>query len=277
VARRPDVVATEEPLEVRLVAGGRSKTLALTMRTPGADFDLAAGWLAGEGVVSEADDIRRMTYCVDRELDEEQRYNIVNVELAARALPELRTLERHFFISSACGVCGKASLDALEVVCRRRPGSGPVVTPEVLYGLPRTLRAAQGVFDDTGGLHAAALFDAGGGLEVVREDVGRHNAVDKVVGWALRSRRLPLAGSILMVSGRASYEILQKAVMAGVGIVCAVSAPSTLALDVARAFEVTLVGFLRAERFNIYSSPERIAGATEVALAEARAEGGLQD
>jgi FdhD protein len=258
LSRRSDRLATEEPLELRLVAGGHRKTLAVTMRTPGADFDLAAGWLYGEGVVADPSEIGRISYCVDRDLEEDQRFNVVNVELRASVLPELRGLERHFFTSSACGVCGKASLDALRIACREGPGAGPQVSPDVLYGLPDGLRAAQGLFDSTGGLHAAAAFSPSGELIALKEDVGRHNAVDKLVGWALRAGRLPLGRAVVMVSGRASFEILQKCVMAGVPIVCAVSAPSSLAVEVARAFGVTLVGFLRDGRFNLYTGPERV-------------------
>jgi FdhD protein len=260
VARRSDRLATEEPLELRLLAGGSQRTLAVTMRTPGADFDLAAGWLYGEGVVAAPSDISRISYCVDRDLDEAQRFNVVNVELRASALPDLRALERHFFTSSACGVCGKASLDALQVACRVAPPRGlPQVSPSVLHALPGKLRGAQGLFNSTGGLHAAGAFDPGGELIAAKEDVGRHNAVDKLVGWALRQGKLPLSDSVVVVSGRASFEILQKCVMAGVPVVCAVSAPSSLAVDVAREFGVTLIGFLRGDRFNVYAGPERVA------------------
>jgi FdhD protein len=229
------------------------------MRTPGADFELAAGFLHGEGVVAGRDSIRRITYCVDRDLAEEQRYNVVNVELAADALPDLAPLERHFYTSSACGVCGRAGLEALSARGCPPPAPGLAVAPEVLYRLPEQLREHQRVFAATGGLHAAGLFRADGELLAVREDVGRHNAVDKLVGWALLAGLLPLAGHVLVVSGRASYEILQKALAAGIPVVCAVSAPSSLAVAVARAFDLTLVGFLRGRRFTIYSGAERIA------------------
>jgi FdhD protein len=255
---RSDHVATEEPLEIRLLSGGTRRTLAITMRTPGADFELAAGFLYGEGVVGNAEDIRRIAYCTDADLDRAQRYNVVTVELRAEAVPELRGLERHFYTTSACGVCGKASLEALELSGCSAPAPGPIVDAPLLFGLSDRLRQGQGLFDATGGLHAAALFSSGGDLLVIREDVGRHNAVDKVVGWALHQRRVPLSDAILMVSGRASFEIMQKALAAGVPIVCAVSAPSTLAVDVATRFGLTLVGFLRGERFNIYSGQERI-------------------
>jgi FdhD protein len=187
-----------------------------------------------------------------------QQYNVVTVELTATELPELRGLDRHFFTSSACGVCGKASLDALELSgCGKLP-AGPEVDTETLYRLPERLRSAQGLFESTGGLHAAGLFTVEGELLCVREDVGRHNAVDKVVGWALLENRLPLSSLILMVSGRSSYEIMQKALVAGLPFVCSVSAPSSLAVDVAKKFGMTLIGFLRGERFNVYAGSERI-------------------
>ena len=254
VTRRADRLATEEPLEIRLVGG----SLATTMRTPGNDFELVAGWLHAERVIRGQADIRRISYCVDRDVDEEQLFNIVNVELALNRMPDLSSLERHFYTSSACGVCGKASLESLHV-CGEAPGLGPRVEAALLYSLPPKLRAAQGLFESTGGLHAAALFDASGDIVVVREDVGRHNALDKLVGWALMQGRVPLGEAIILVSGRASFEIMQKALAAGAPIVCAVSAPSSLAVDVAKDFGMTLIGFLRPGRFNIYSGPERIA------------------
>ncbi len=271
-----DLLATEEPLEIRLratrLARGRGalpilyrrgqeaqqRTVAITMRTPGNDFELAAGFLYGEGVVRGAEDIEQVTYCEDPALDEARRHNIVNVDLCRGLLPDLDRLERHFYTTSACGVCGKASLEALRLRGCPEIGSGPEVHPNVVRSLPEKLRAGQGIFAATGGLHAAGLFDAAGQLLAVREDVGRHNAVDKLVGWALSAGLLPLRGHVLMVSGRSSFEILQKALMAGVPIVCAVSAPSSLAVSLAREFGITLVGFLRGERFNVYSAPERV-------------------
>ena len=254
---RDDHLATEEPLEIRLQAGGETQTVAVTMRTPGHDFELAAGFLHNEGIVSDPAMLSGITYCVDPDVDADQRYNIVNVGLRLARLPELATLERHFFTTSACGVCGKASLDAIAMRdCPVLP-AGPRLDPMLLTTLPQALRAAQGLFDATGGLHAAGLFDAGGTLLCLREDVGRHNAVDKLIGWALMQRKLPLHDCILLVSGRASYEILQKTTVAGVPVVCAVSAPSHLAVEVARRFGVTLVGFLRGERFNVYAGAER--------------------
>ena len=258
-AARDDALATEEPMETRLIAAGQRHTIAVTMRTPGSDFELSAGFLYGEGIVATREEIRAITYCLDDGVDAEQRYNIVNVELPAGVNPDLRMLERHFYTNSSCGVCGKASLEALEIRGCPMVAPGPVVTPEVIYTLPDQLRRAQRLFEATGGLHAAALFDAAGDLVTLREDVGRHNAIDKLVGWALLQDRLPLTDHIVMVSGRSSFEILQKCVAAGAPIVCAVSAPSSLAVDVARRFGVTLVGFLRGRRFNIYAGEERIA------------------
>ena len=253
---RDDQLATEEPLEIRLQAGGETQTVAVTMRTPGNDFELAAGFLHNEGIVGEPSQVSGITYCMD--VDADQRYNIVNIGLRLAMLPELATLERHFYTTSACGVCGKASLDAIEMRdCPALP-AGPKVSLAVLTTLPQKLRAAQGLFEATGGLHAAGLFDAEGNLVCLREDVGRHNAADKLIGWAFMQRKLPLHDSILLVSGRASYEILQKSTVAGLPVVCAVSAPSHLAVDVARRFGVTLIGFLRGERLNVYAGAERI-------------------
>lgn len=252
-----DIVAGEEPLEIRLLLGGETRTVAITMRTPGNDFELAMGFFFGEGVISSGTQVAGISYCVDRDIGEEQRYNIVNVKLAPGVWPDLRPLERHFFTSSACGVCGKAALEALAI--RRRPIADRVILdPATLLELPERLRTAQGVFDATGGLHAAALFDASGDLIAIREDVGRHNALDKLIGWALLEGRVPLSRSVLLVSGRASYELLQKAVVAGIPIVCAVSAPSSLAVAVAEEFGLTLVGFLRGDRFNVYSGRDRL-------------------
>ena len=255
---RPDALATEEPMEIRLLAGQTKQTVAVTMRTPGADFELAAGFLYGEGIIDSAEDVLKISYCVDPDLDAEQQYNIVNVELRGGREFDLRPLERHFYTTSACGVCGKASLEQLELRgCPVMP-AGPEVPAETIYSLPDTLREAQGLFDATGGLHAAALFDKEGELLALREDVGRHNATDKLVGWALLEGRLPLSDHIVMVSGRSSFEILQKCLTAGVPVVCAISAPSSLAVDVAREFGMTLVGFLRGSRFNVYAGAERI-------------------
>ncbi len=253
---RPDVLATEEPMEIRLISGDKKQTVAVTMRTPGSDFELAAGFLYGEGIVSSRDDIKKISYCVD--VDAEQQYNIVNVELWAGREYDLRPLERHFYTSSACGVCGKESLEQLEIRgCTMIP-PGPSVDADVITSLPEKLREQQGLFDSTGGLHAAALFDREGNLLALREDVGRHNATDKLVGWALLEGKLPLSEHLVQVSGRSSFEILQKCLTAGVPIVCAISAPSSLAVDVARQFGMTLVGFMRGSRFNVYAGFDRV-------------------
>lgn len=262
---RRDDLATEEPLEIRITAGGATRTLAITMRTPGADFELAAGFLSGEGIAAP-EDIASIAYCTDDDLPPEARYNTVTVRLRGATLPDLPTMQRHFLTSSACGVCGTASLEALRDrhACLEPASSEvplPPVPAEVLYELPDRLRKAQGIFGKTGGLHAAGLFTADGSLLALREDVGRHNAVDKLVGWALMSERLPLSSFLLLVSGRTSYEIMQKALAAGLPMVCGVSAPSSLAVDLAREFGLTLVGFLRGERFNIYAGPDRITSA----------------
>lgn len=255
---RADYLATEEPLEIRLIAQGARQTVAVTMRTPGNDFELATGFLHGEGVIAGPEDIARISYCVDPAVDAAQQYNIVNVTLRRNLLPNLAPLERHFTTTSACGVCGKASLDALQVRGCAPLGDGLKVPVEILYGLPGKLSDAQRVFQQTGGLHAAALFDAAGQMLQLREDVGRHNALDKLIGWALLDGRLPLSESILLVSGRTSFEILQKALAAGIPIVCAISAPSSLAVDLAREYGITLIGFLRDDRCNVYTRRDRV-------------------
>lgn len=252
---RFDHLATEEPLEIRLRSGlGQTRTLAVTMRTPGHDFELAAGFLFAEGVIGSRDEIRRMAYCTDP--GEPQQYNIVNIELCSDTLPNLAPLERHFYTSSACGVCGKAGLENLRL--RYRPlEPGFRVSSEVIARLPGILAQHQGLFRQTGGLHAAALFDASGKLLAVREDVGRHNALDKLLGWALLENRLPLSAHIVLVSGRASYELAQKTLAAGIPILAAISAPSSLAVELAQEFNLTLIGFLRGS-FNVYSGLERL-------------------
>ncbi len=255
VRRRSDVLATEEPLELRIKAGHQQRTVAVTMRTPGADFELAAGFLYNEGILKNRDDLLRISYCTEAE----QRYNTVNVTLRGDALPDTARLERHFTVTSACGVCGKASLEGLELQVCALPDSDFTVTSEIITALPEKLRQAQGLFDATGGLHAAAVFSKDGELLALREDVGRHNALDKLVGWALLEGLLPLDEHIILLSGRASFELLQKALMAGVPVVCAVSAPSSLAVSVAQNFNMTLLGFLRGERFNIYTGAARVA------------------
>jgi len=255
--KRRDSVVTEEPLEIRLVAGSESRALAVTMRTPGADFELAAGFLFSEGVIPDKSALASITYCVDRDLDEEQRYNVVNVRLRSESLPDLPSLERHFTVNSACGVCGKAHLDAITQTAQPVT-AGWTLTPAQISAMSDGLRRSQALFDQTGGLHAAALFHKSGDLWAAREDVGRHNAFDKLVGWALMNDHLPLSECAVMVSGRASFELLQKAAMAGIPIFCAVSAPSHLAVRVAHRQNITLIGFLRGADFNIYTGATRI-------------------
>lgn len=253
-----DDLATEEPLEIRLVTGSKTRSVAVTMRTPGNDFELAAGFLVSEGIVTRRDEIAGISYCIDPAVDSQQRYNIVNVQLAASSAPPLERLERHFTMNSACGVCGKATIEALATRAKRL--DDPVrVTPAFIASLPEKMREAQRVFASTGGLHAAALFDARGTLVILREDVGRHNALDKIAGWGLLNDRLPFTGCVLLVSGRASYELVQKSIVAGIPVVCAVSAPSSLAVDLARGFGITLAGFVRGSRANVYTGTERIA------------------
>ncbi|MFE0677912.1 formate dehydrogenase accessory sulfurtransferase FdhD [Streptomyces sp. NPDC058867] len=253
---RPDTLAAEEPMEIRV--GGRP--LTVTMRTPGDDFDLAAGFLVGEGVLHRARQVAGIRYCAGATADGGNTYNVVDVALAPGVAPPDRSLERNFYTTSACGLCGKASLDAVRTVAPWSvAGDGLRIAPELLAELPERLRAAQKVFDSTGGLHAAGLFSAEGGLLCLREDVGRHNAVDKVVGHALHEGLLPLRGTVLMVSGRASFELVQKAVMAGIPMLAAVSAPSSLAVDLAAESGLTLVGFLRGSSMNVYSGDERLA------------------
>jgi FdhD protein len=243
-----DTVAVEEPLELRLRAGGQTRTLAVTMRTPGNDLELAAGFALGEGIIRSRADLAEIVACDD---------GSVTIALTASELPETAAFERHFTVSSACGVCGRAELQTLAERIAR------IETPlrvgaETLYALPDRMRSAQRVFERTGGLHAVGLFDAEGMLLAVREDVGRHNAMDKIVGWGLMEGR-DLSACIALVSGRASYELAQKAAAARIPILCSISAPSSLAIDLANEFGLTLVGFLRDRRANIYSHPERIA------------------
>jgi FdhD protein len=254
----PDALVTEEPLEIRLAAAGSVRPIAVTMRTPGHDEELALGFLYGEGVLREHGDVAGMRRPHDRLGQEEP--NILVIELREGLDPDLKSLDRHFFTSSACGVCGKAGIEALLLRKEPAPLDGPRVDVDVLYSLPDRLASRQSVFKSTGGLHAAGLYSVSGEQIAVREDVGRHNAVDKLIGWAMVEGRLPLDQCVVMVSGRASYEILQKCLMADVPVVCAVSAPSSLAVSLARQFGVTLVGFLRDRRLNVYGGRERVAG-----------------
>ncbi|MCF2529839.1 formate dehydrogenase accessory sulfurtransferase FdhD [Yinghuangia soli] len=254
-SRRTDTLAAEEPLEIRV--GGR--TLTVTMRTPGDDFDLVAGFLVAEGIVAETRDLAGLRYCAGTDEEGRNTYNVVEAVLAAHVPPLDPGLQRGVWTSSACGICGTTGIEGLRRMSRHDVAADPLrITPAALYRLPGELRAAQKVFDATGGLHAAGLFTPDGRLVCVREDVGRHNAVDKVVGWALREGRLPLHGHVLAVSARASFELTQKTAMAGIPVLAAVSAPSSLAVELAEDAGITLVGFLRGEGANVYAHPERI-------------------
>ena len=264
-----DQLAVEEPLLIELVHdrdGGRvTESVSVTMRTPGHDVELALGFLYTEGIVTTADEV--LLPAVEPATEAGVRdCNTVRIVVRPGVPVDVRRLERHFYTASSCGVCGKTSLEALaagrEIVVT--PGR-PVVEPATVHALPDTLRAAQSVFDRTGGLHAAALFTPDGRLVAVREDVGRHNAVDKLVGAALRAGQLPLADSVLLVSGRASFELVHKALAAGIPILAAVGAPSSLAVETARTYGMTLLGFVRQQRFNVYTGAERVAPAARPA------------
>ena len=257
-----DSVAVEEPLEIRLAfstpKGRATRSISITMRTPGSDHELAAGFLFGESIVHEASDISSIELCGPPAPDS-GNHNVVRVELAPDVEVDLGRLQRHFYTTSSCGVCGKTSLDALRVIGVEPLGHNSAsFVAATLTGIPDKLRAAQTTFDETGGLHAAAAFDSAGNLLVTMEDVGRHNAVDKVIGSLFLQGRLPGAELGLMVSGRASFELTQKTLVAGMPLLAAVSAPSSLAVQLASEFDLTLVGFLRGETFNIYSGQHRI-------------------
>jgi FdhD protein len=257
--RRPDTLVGEEPLEIRVgpAGPGRRRPIAVTMRTPGDDLDLAIGFLLTEGVIRTALDVTTAQLCAGAETP--NTYNVVDVVLADGVPAPLADPTRNFYTTSSCGVCGKASIEAVRTRSRFDVSEDPLAVPAAtLADLPDRLRVAQRTFDRTGGLHAAGLFSATGELVVSREDVGRHNAVDKVVGWAARNNRLPLRGHLLLVSGRASFELTQKAWMAGVPLIAAVSAPSTLAADLAREAGMTLVGFLRGRTMNVYAGGHRV-------------------
>ena len=274
-----DALAAEEPLEIRIVFGGSNarttRSISVTMRTPGNDAELAVGFLLTEGIVRDANHIDRIACGAANSLQSEGREfagasksafplrerdaeNVVTVELAPDVEVNLPALERNFYTTSSCGVCGKASLLALGAVCPPRAENNFSISAGILYQLPERLGSVQGTFQRTGGLHAAALFDAGGRLDAMREDVGRHNAVDKLLGAALLADRIPLRDRLLLLSGRASYELLQKAVMGGIPMVASVGAPSSLAVEVARRFDITLIGFLKHDRCNAYHGADRI-------------------
>jgi FdhD protein len=250
---RPDRLVTEEPMEIRIQQPGASpEALAVTMRTPGNDFELAVGFCVSEGILADAAQLAEVAYCLGEE--GEQQYNVVTLRLRQ---PIDVGPRRHFAVNASCGLCGKATLDDLEVRCPP-VGDGPRVPRSTLAALPDRLRRSQQLFDETGGLHAAATFNADGTLRLLREDVGRHNALDKVIGNAFLEQQVPLADTILMVSGRLSFEIVQKGAVAGIPVLCAVSAPSSLAVSAAERFGQTVVGFLRDDRANVYAGAERV-------------------
>jgi FdhD protein len=264
ISRDDDSLAVEEPLEIRLGFREKGKfvhrAVSITMRTPGDDFELAAGFLFTEGIVKSPADIVKIKFCGAATAI--QPTNTVRVDLREDALVDLEKLKRHFYTTSSCGVCGKSSIAALNTGAKKLEAKGnPVFSAALIHGLPETARRAQSVFAATGGLHAAALFDENGKLEILREDVGRHNAVDKIVGAKFLAGELPLADKILLVSGRASFELVQKAVMAQIPALAAVGAPSSLAVMAAKEFGMTLLGFVRDNRFNIYAGAERIRAA----------------
>jgi FdhD protein len=253
--RRPETLAVEEPLEIRV----NGAPVTVTMRTPGSDIELAQGFLLTEGVIAHRDEVLAIRYCEGRGDNGVNTYNVLDVTLAPGVEPPDLDVTRNFYTTSSCGVCGKASLDAVRVISRFSPGQDPAaVAAATLKLMPGQLRSAQKVFASTGGLHAAALFGVDGNMLVVREDIGRHNAVDKVIGWALEHERVPLSASVLLVSGRASFELTQKAVLAGIPVLAAVSAPSSLAVSLAEESGITLVAFLREESMNVYTRADRI-------------------
>jgi FdhD protein len=251
--RARDRLAVEEPLELR-VAG---RPVGVTMRTPGNDVELAIGYCVSERLVARPDDVEAVRFCAPE--GQAQEYNVLTVDLRPGVPVPDPSLDRLAVTSSSCGVCGKASIEAVTVACPTLTGDGLAVPSGVLAAIPDRVRAAQRVFEQTGGLHAAALCDAEGNVRCVREDVGRHNAVDKVIGWAATERRLPLTGMVLFVSGRCSFEVVQKAAVAGAALVAAVSAPSSLAVELAEQVGMTLVGFLRGGTMNVYTHPHRVS------------------
>ena len=252
---RPETLAVEEPLEIRV----NGTPVTVTMRTPGSDIELAQGFLLTEGVIGGRADLLTIRYCGGRGEDAANTYNVLDVTLAAGVKPPDLDVTRNFYTTSSCGVCGKASLEAVRLIGRFVPRADTAtVAATTLKAMPGQLRAAQTVFDSTGGLHAAALFRVDGTALVVREDIGRHNAVDKVIGWALERESMPMAASVLLVSGRASFELTQKAVMAGIPVLAAVSAPSSLAVSLAEESGITLVAFLREDSMNVYTRADRV-------------------
>lgn len=257
---RPDLLAVEEPLEIRIGYGlhgdRQQKSVSVTMRTPGHDFELAAGFLFTEGIIQQFDQIESVKYCEDGG-KQEQKENIVRVELKPEVKIDFEKLQRHFYTTSSCGVCGKTSIDSVKVNCSTLTDSFQMKSV-LIHALPDKLRKAQQVFEYTGGLHASALFDDGGNLILIREDVGRHNALDKIIGVMLFKNQIPLSRYVLLVSGRASFELVQKAAVAGIPLLAAVGAPSSLAVQLASETNMTLLGFVRDNRFNIYSGKHRV-------------------
>ncbi len=251
-----DTLAVEEPLEIRLGFGKEHRAVSITMRTPANDAELAAGFLLTEGILQSNTQIKSIKHCGKFPNNQ----NTIRIDLDENTTIDFKKLERNFYTTSSCGVCGKSSLEALNVAGAKRISGKdfPQISSETIHTLPAKLRTAQNIFDQTGGLHAAAIFDVRGELIDLKEDVGRHNALDKLIGAQFLDGKLPLADKILFLSGRASFELIQKAVMAQIPIICAVGAPSSLAVEAAKRFNITLLGFVREQRFNIYSGNERI-------------------
>lgn len=261
IETKPDLLAVEEPLEIRLAYGNKEnriqKSLAVTMRTPGHDFELVYGFLYSEGIIKHKTDVLSMKYCFDKDKLQEQD-NIVRVELQPTLNFDIQQVERHFYTNSSCGVCGKSSIESIASQCMLATDERSAVNANVLYDLPDKLRASQQIFEHTGGIHACALFDATGNLLLLREDVGRHNAMDKLIGAAFYKEMLPLRNKVMLVSGRCSFELVQKALSAGTAILAAVGAPSSLAVDLAKDYNMCLIGFLKQNSYNIYSADERV-------------------
>lgn len=260
IESKPDLLAVEEPLEIRIGFGSQGnrqqKNVSVTMRTPGHDFELAVGFLFTEGIVQNFEQIESVKYCEDGG-KQEQKENIVRVELKPEVKIDFEKLHRHFYTTSSCGVCGKTSIDAVKVNCTTSTDSFEIKS-SMVHTLPEKLRKAQQVFEYTGGLHASALFDDAGNLILLREDVGRHNALDKIIGAMLFKNEIPLSNYLLLVSGRSSFELVQKAAVAGIPLLAAVGAPSSLAVQLAKDVNITLLGFVRDQRFNIYSGEHRV-------------------
>lgn len=259
-----DLLAVEEPLELRIGFGRNNnreqRNISVTMRTPGNDFELALGFLFTEGIIENVNEVSQIKYCSELN-SKQENYNIVRVELNENIAFDFSKIQRNFYTTSSCGVCGKASIDAIKTVCNIKETEGNLkVSQSVILTLPDKLRSSQNVFEYTGGLHACALFDNNGNIEIIREDVGRHNALDKLIGAVIGNKKQTqtFENKILLLSGRASFELIQKAAMANIKMVCAVGAPSSLAVETANEFGITLIGFLREKRFNVYTNFERV-------------------